>query len=129
MHDHPGRLSSSPLAVRFPGGARFDLGLFEFALTPLLIAVVVLVARRTRRPGAVSASLALAYAVLRFPLDALRATDLGAASDPRYAGLTPGQWASLALLGLAAYLLSHAWGHPLMGEPARDSREGSPPSA
>lgn len=113
-HDHPGRRTTSLLAVNFPanyppppeqpfGGPRFDLGLLEFALTPLLIALVVLVARRTRRPGMIAGALAVAYPLVRFPLDFLRATDLGMDSDPRYAGLTPAQWACLGLLlaGLA----------------------------
>ncbi len=91
-HDHLGRLTDSALGVRFAGGARFDLGLIEFALTPLLIALVVVVGRRTRRPGMVTGALAVAYSAMRFPLDFLRATDLGAESDPRYGGLTPAQW-------------------------------------
>ena len=106
VHDHPGRLTTSPLGVQFPGGARFDLGLVEFALTPLLIALVVVVGRRTRRPGVVAGALAVTYAAMRFPLDFLRATDLGPESDPRYAGLTPAQWACIAMLTLGAWMLS-----------------------
>jgi phosphatidylglycerol:prolipoprotein diacylglycerol transferase len=111
VHDHPGRLTDSALGVRFAGGTRFDLGLIEFALTPLLIALVVLVGRRTRRPGMVTGALAVAYALMRFPLDFLRATDLGAESDPRYGGLTPAQWACLATVALGLFALARARTH------------------
>lgn len=107
VHDHPGRLSHSWFAVDFgqhpPGGVRFDLGLIEFLLTPLLILTVMLVARATTRQGAVIASLCLAYAPIRFGLDFLRAGP-GEGGDPRYGGLTPGQWACFILLGLGVYL-------------------------
>ncbi len=122
-HDHPGRLTDSPLAVRFPpdwppppehpfGGPRYDLGLMEFALTPLLIALVVLVARRSRKPGMITGALAVAYPIVRFPLDFLRATDLGPDSDPRYGGLTPAQWVCIALLGAGVWMLTAARRHP-----------------
>ncbi len=118
-HDHKGRLTDSALAVRFPDGARYDLGLVEFALTPLLMAVVVTVARRDRRPGMISAALAVVYALMRFPLDFLRATDLpGDEGDPRYGGLTPGQWASVGTLLFGVWLYRKARGHAPL-EPAK----------
>ncbi len=106
VHDHPGRLTDSPLGVRFPGGTRYDLGLIEFALTPLLIALVVIVSRRTRRPGMIAGALAVAYSLMRFPLDFLRATDLGPESDPRYGGLTPAQWACIGVTALGCWVLA-----------------------
>lgn len=112
VHDHPGHLSDSPLAVRFPDGARFDLGLIEFALTPLLIALVVVVSRRTRRPGMIAGVLAVAYPLVRFPLDFLRATDLGPEGDPRYAGLTPAQWACFGFIALGVAILAEARKQP-----------------
>lgn len=108
VHDHPGHLTSSPLGVRFPEGARYDLGLIEFALTPLLIALAVYVSRRTRRPGTIAGVMAIAYPVMRFPLDFLRATDLGTDGDPRYAGLTPAQWACFGFVALGAAILAEA---------------------
>ena len=107
VHDHPGLRSTAWLALDFPGGPRFDLGLLELLCTPLLVAVVVLVAARTRRPGAVSGALALTYPLVRFPLDFLRATDLDG-GDARYLGLTPAQYACVALVGLGAWLLARA---------------------
>ena len=32
-HDHPGMLSDAWFAVQYPGGGRFDLGLYEMLLT------------------------------------------------------------------------------------------------
>jgi phosphatidylglycerol:prolipoprotein diacylglycerol transferase len=112
VHDHPGRLSDSPLAVRFPGGARFDLGLLEFLATPLLIALVVWVSRKTSRPGMISGALCVAYALVRFPMDFLRATDLGPEGDRRYAGLTPAQYACLGGVVLGAWVLHRARRNP-----------------
>lgn len=135
VHDHPGRLTDSPLGVRFlgripvhgglplPDGIRFDLGLAEFALTPLLIATVVLVGRRTRRPGMVTGALSVVYAIIRFPLDSLRATDLGPESDPHYGGLTPGQWGCLVALAFGVWILAISRRHPPLPEP----QPASPP--
>jgi len=130
VHDHPGHLTQSVLAVRFPAGPRYDLGLMEFALTPLLIALVVLVSRRTRRPGTIAGALAVAYPLLRFPLDFLRATDLGSDGDLRYAGLTPAQWACFGFVAVGVAILAEArkqppWEH----SPARPYTLGSAPSS
>lgn len=114
-HDHKGRLTDSWLAVRFPDGPRFDLGLIEWCFTPFLCLLVVWVGHRTRRPGAVSGALAVTYALIRFPLDFLRATDLGTESDVRHLGLTPGQWACFATMGFGLWALNHARTH---GPPA-----------
>ena len=100
VHDHPGRLTSFPLAVAFPGGARHDLGLYDalvlFGLTALLYSL------RRRFAGSLLAILALGYGLSRFFLDFLRATDVPYA-DARYFGLTPAQYvaAGLVLYGLA----------------------------
>jgi phosphatidylglycerol---prolipoprotein diacylglyceryl transferase len=106
VHDHPGRLTDFPLAVAFPGGARHDLGLYE-ALLLASLAVVLLVVRRrvgAPRPGLLMGLLAVGYAVPRFFLDFLRATDLPGA-DGRYFGLTPAQYVTLGLLALGLWLL------------------------
>jgi len=103
VHDHVGRLSDFPLAIRFPGGARHDLGLYEllYTLLVLLPAVLVLV-RRPRLPGAVIAWLALLYAPARFLGDFLRNTDLPGA-DVRYAELTFAQYCCIALAGVGSF--------------------------
>jgi len=45
-HDHPGRLTSSQLGVRFPSGTRFDLGLLEFLAALLICALFVILKQR-----------------------------------------------------------------------------------
>lgn len=156
-HDHPGRLSSSILAMRFSDGQRLDCGLLELFATPVLILlVVVLTSSKTGGatslhsprmehasppqeskvgkvtgehstppssvispsaphptrtafpkhppPGQLTGSMAVAYSLVRFPLDFLRATDLPR-SDPRHLGLTAAQWVMLAVFVAGAALL------------------------
>jgi phosphatidylglycerol:prolipoprotein diacylglycerol transferase len=58
----------------------------------------------------------VAYAPVRFVLDFLRVPEgdpnFPGASDPRYAGLTPAQWACFLALGYGAYLLKGSIGKP-----------------
>ncbi len=114
-HDHPGMASNAWFAVQYPGGGRFDLGLYEMILTvPLAIAFLYL--RRKPRPwGFYLGAMAIAYAPVRFALDFLRvdqpiaeANGLTAAVDPRYAGLTPAQWACFGLLAIGGSLFIRA---------------------
>jgi phosphatidylglycerol:prolipoprotein diacylglycerol transferase len=108
-HDHPGLLSDSWLAVRYPGGGRFDLGLLEMLLTiPLMLAFLWL-AKKPRPWGFFSAIACISYAPLRFALDFLREHDavpgdVHGAIDPRYFFLTPAQWECFAMLGLGLAL-------------------------
>lgn len=121
VHDHPGRLSDSFLAVAYPGGPRLDLGLLELLLTPILVIAVVLVGRRTRRPGAILMTLTLLYPLLRFPLDFLRAPP-SEGGDVRYLGLTPGHYAAIALFSFGLLLW---WRMRRLAEPDRgQSRAG-----
>jgi phosphatidylglycerol---prolipoprotein diacylglyceryl transferase len=128
VHDHPGVMSDSFLAVNFPDGARFDLGLLELMLTPLLILAVIIVGRRTKRSGAIVATIALVYPVLRFPLDFLRAPYVDG-GDIRYFGLTPGHYAAIGLFFVGLYLLwrvrhlpvPQEGKQPQRGKPARRS--------
>jgi phosphatidylglycerol:prolipoprotein diacylglycerol transferase len=111
-HDHPGLLSDSWLAVRYPGGARFDLGLLEMLLTiPLMLAFLHL-ARKPRPWGFFAAIACISYAPLRFALDFLRERDpvpgdIHGAIDVRYFYLTPAQWECFAMLTLGVLLLRH----------------------
>lgn len=107
-HDHPGKLTSFFLAVKYPvdqyGGTRFDLGLLE-ALWAMGVALTFAILRRKRRPvGIYVTILTVAYAPVRFGLDFLRAYDL-AGADPRYGGLTPAQWGCMAALAAGIGLL------------------------
>lgn len=110
-HDHPGRLSTSLLAVRFPDGPRFDCGLLEWLATPLLLALVLTLSRSARRPGALAAAVGLSYGALRLALDSLRAQDLPT-SDARLAGWTFAQWSCLPLLAASAWLAVRAASRP-----------------
>lgn len=109
-HHHAGRLSTFVLAVRYPKGARHDLGLYE-ALVALTLFVALLLFERTyqgRRPGLISGSALLFYGLARFVLEFLRADDIeiiGRHSDPRYASLTGVQYAALAMMGMGVWLL------------------------
>ena len=104
-HDHPGRLTSFFLAVRYPGGSRHDLGFYELLFTIVIAVVLFRYARRPRVPGRVIGLFATMYAPVRFSLDFLRATDY-ARPDERYAGLTPAQWACIACLATGVWLLT-----------------------
>jgi phosphatidylglycerol:prolipoprotein diacylglycerol transferase len=101
VHDHIGTPSSFPLAIRFPGGARHDLGFYELLYTVLVLVPAVLVlGRRARPPGASIVVLALLYAPARFLGDFLRQTDLPGA-DARFFGLTGAQYGCVVLAAVA----------------------------
>jgi phosphatidylglycerol:prolipoprotein diacylglycerol transferase len=101
VHDHLGRRTAFPLAIRFPDGPRHDLGFYELLYTVLvLVPAVAVLTRRRRPPGTTLAVVALLYAPARFLGDFLRQVDLPGA-DPRYLGLTLAQYgcAQLAAVG------------------------------
>lgn len=111
VHDHPGELSDAWFAVQYPGGGRLDLGLLELVLVvPIALAFLIL-QRRAWPWGFFIATLSLTYAPVRFWLDYHRVRDpariLGhwVTPDVRYVGLTPAQWACLALFAFGAVLL------------------------
>jgi phosphatidylglycerol:prolipoprotein diacylglycerol transferase len=108
-HDHPGMLSDAWFAVQYPGGGRFDLGLYEMILTiPLAITFLVLM-KKPRPPGFFIGLMCLAYAPSRFALDFLRVHEgeYGQA-DPRYGALTPAQWACLLVVGVGLWFAYRA---------------------
>ncbi len=111
-HDHPGALSDAWFAVQYPMGrgyiGRFDLGLYEFFFTLLMLIAFLLLWRRPRPYGFFLGWMCAIYAPVRFVLDFFRAPDDGAVlgADPRYGGLTPAQWACFGLLGLGLYFVN-----------------------
>ncbi len=121
VHDHPGALSNAWYAVRYPidqlaSGyqGRIDLGFIEFALTiPLALACHLLWKKQPLRPNGFYVGLTLtAYAPVRFLLDFLRISPNEPGhveADPRYAGLTPAQWACFAALACGLYYLLKTW--------------------
>ncbi|HNQ66076.1 MAG TPA: prolipoprotein diacylglyceryl transferase [Smithella sp.] len=108
IFDHPGQLSDFFLAFQQPGGARHNLGFYEFLLTLLVLFPVTLVLHRLQaRPGSYTAAVLILYTPVRFFLDFLR-LDAAQNGDIRYGALTPGQYGSMILfvLGVAiAYRL------------------------
>jgi phosphatidylglycerol:prolipoprotein diacylglycerol transferase len=108
IFDHPGQLSDFFLAFQQPGGARHNLGFYEFLLTLLVLFPVTLVLHRLQaRPGSYTAAVLILYTPVRFFLDFLR-LDAAQNGDIRYGVLTPGQYGSMILfvLGVAiAYRL------------------------
>jgi phosphatidylglycerol:prolipoprotein diacylglycerol transferase len=101
IHDHPGRLTDFFLAVNFPTGARYDLGLMDSLLAFAIFGILLFV--RRRRADKVNFPILgfSIYAFVRFFLDFLRAEDVSIA-DARYLYLTPAQW---GIIGFFAVLL------------------------
>ena len=114
IHDHPGRISDFFLATEMkvlPIGqmhyviqARHELGLYDGLLSALIWLGFWLSDRRPRFHGFFLGWMCVAYALPRFFLDYLRATDLSMA-DTRYAGLTPAQYGSIILVLLGGWIL------------------------
>jgi phosphatidylglycerol:prolipoprotein diacylglycerol transferase len=132
VHDHPGAPSNLWFAVRYPGGGRFDLGLYEMLFAVLVMIATLWLARKPRPPGFFVGITMLAYAPVRFALDFLRASvaDRGVAeTDPRYLQLTPAQWACFLMAAGAVYLLVRACNSSEAGtDPFRNALEGVDPA-
>jgi len=122
VHDHPGAVAAAgaPLAVAFPSAIaaatdgpgersvfgpitfiqghfpRYDLGLLELMFAFVLASALALTWRKRLATGTYIVVVCLSYAPVRFMMDFLRIRDVQGA-DPRYAGLTPAQWACLVL--------------------------------
>lgn len=111
-HDHLGIASTHWLAVRFPDGSRFDVGLLEWLAMVLIAGSFALLDRR-RWPSGFFLGLFLAlYGPVRFGLDTLRI------GESRYGGWTPAQYVALLATGAGVALLvslfRRRWG--LVGE-------------
>ncbi len=98
-----------PLAMEFPerwgGGIRHNLGFYEAIIWAGIVVVFVILGRKPRRRGLYLWLLPLIYGPLRFFLDFLRAHpgEVSFGGDPRYLGLTPAQYTSLAFIALGIY--------------------------
>ncbi len=104
VHDHPGVLTSFPLAVRFPDGPRHDLGLYEAIVLFAIGALLWAFHRRDVLRGRLLAVLALLYGIARFLLDFLRARpgDVPYA-DGRIHGLTFAQYFAVLLVAWSVW--------------------------
>jgi phosphatidylglycerol:prolipoprotein diacylglycerol transferase len=99
IHDHPGTLSSSLLAVQYPGGARLDHGLLLALFGFGLFGIFWLLRRRFREKmiGFFLPLFLVVYGTVRFCLDFFRAYDLPG-SDVRYGLFTPAQYGCVLLI-------------------------------
>jgi phosphatidylglycerol---prolipoprotein diacylglyceryl transferase len=88
-HDHPGIESSHWLAVDYPGGPRFNLGLLELLFVIGVGLLFVALDRRQRWCGFYLTAFLLVYGSFRIALDLLHET------RPEHLGLGADQWGGL----------------------------------
>lgn len=130
-HDHPGRLAESFLfvAVKYPDGVRYDLGLIEALYAIALTLTLLVLSRRPRRIGTYVAIGAITYAPFRFALDFLRLPASVHGGDERYLGLTPAQYGVVLIFIAGIYLARRAWNAPYTVEKAPEVLAVVPPAA
>jgi phosphatidylglycerol:prolipoprotein diacylglycerol transferase len=106
VHDHPGMYTSAsnPLAVAYPDGPKYDLGMLEMMFAVVVSLICVILWRRKTRVGTYVVLTTLLYAPVRFVMDFLRIRD-GGDADIRYVGLTMAQWSCVALFLLGLSIL------------------------
>jgi phosphatidylglycerol:prolipoprotein diacylglycerol transferase len=142
VHDHQGMKAPVGhfLAVMYPAQTphsekfeliygnvpRFDLGLLEMLFTVILATLLALTWRRKLTTGSYIAAVALSYAPVRFAMDFLRVRDMENA-DPRYAWLTPAQWACMALFALGVFMVFKIVGYRKSGVDPLDKLNAPPP--
>lgn len=98
VYREAGRLAELPLPSQLAGMGYHDLGWYEFLYTLLVIDPAFLLLDRSPRPaGYFAACFVVLYVPARFLSDFLRVGDV------RYLGLTPGQYAGLLLFPAALY--------------------------
>ena len=121
-HDHPGSETKFFLGVDYPCPVphcfnmgdklwyvgdqfrRHDLGLYE-AISAASLATFYFISERFKpRVGYFVAAIATFYGPVRFALDYLR-IDKVRGADPRYLGLTPAQYAAVAVIGIGIALI------------------------
>jgi phosphatidylglycerol:prolipoprotein diacylglycerol transferase len=100
-HDHPGIRTSSWLAVQYPGGPRFDLGLMDCFLAIAIAILFLNLDRRNRIPGFFFVAFLGLYGPARLLLDELRVED-------RWLGLASGQYGAIIVTATALFLW-RAW--------------------
>jgi len=94
-----GRLAELPPPAELAKMAFHDLGWYEFLYTLfVMVPAFLLLDRKTRPPGFYLIAFPLLYVPARFFLDFLRV------NDARYHGLTPGQYAGIAVFLAAVFL-------------------------
>ena len=135
-HDHPGVRSDGWLAVRFPEGSRYDLGLLEAGFSAAIAILFLVLSRRGRVRGFYLGLFFSLYGPFRFLLDRLHE------SPPRYGAWTLDQYGAAAstLAGVTIVIGSAAGncrlsvpGCPVVPEPEPrtpcSARRGQRPNA
>ena len=98
--DHPGPTTDFALAFQQADGTSVhNLGFYELLLMLAICTLFLILKARPRFSGFWMCLLWLIYSPFRFGMDVFRALDM------RYAGLTPGQWAAVAMFLAAAGLM------------------------
>ena len=93
IHDHPGTLSNSLLAVKYPDGqSRHDHGLYLSLIGFATGILFLILNRKNRRPGFWIGTYMVIEGITRIILDFYRL------ADARYFGLTPTQYLAIPLL-------------------------------
>jgi len=123
-HDHPGAVTTFPLAISLESGAALDyiggvyaaaglqlpnaaptmgfhdLGLYELLFLALVVVPLFALWDRRRQPaGFYLAAFAALYLPVRFWLDTLRV------ADARYVGLTPAQWVAALIMAALPFVV------------------------
>ncbi len=101
IHDHPGTLAYAFkwLAVKYPDGPRYDLGMLLGIFDFMLFGIFLLLLRKPRKDGFYFALFMIVYGPVRFLLDFLRVI------DARYYGLTPAQYGSALLFFAGLFVM------------------------
>jgi phosphatidylglycerol:prolipoprotein diacylglycerol transferase len=98
-HDHPGFRTTSWLAVRYPGGSRYDLALLELIAIFVLLALFRMWARFGWPAGSYLGVVLVLYPAFRLWLDTLHEHPV------RYWGISLDQLASAACLAVGLAIL------------------------
>jgi phosphatidylglycerol:prolipoprotein diacylglycerol transferase len=110
-HDHPGRHSGSWLAVQFPDGPRYDLGLLEMLASLAVACTFAVLGRQPRPPGFFLRWIVLCGPI-RVALDFLRENPAG------FRGLTADRIGGAALTAAGVWIVIHAR-KPAASRPSR----------
>jgi phosphatidylglycerol:prolipoprotein diacylglycerol transferase len=98
IHDHVGRASTSWLAVRFPSGPAYDLGVLEFLLLIPMSLLFEVLGRRPMPPGWFFGLFGVLYGGLRAWLETLQAYPVTWGPKAGIAGIATGLagWIAMA---------------------------------
>jgi len=97
-HDHKGLWTTSWIAVRFPEGSRYDLGLIEFVFLIGMTAVFWALDRKPRPVGFFFVLYTVAYGGFRIWLDTLHADPLRYYEGATYVAIGLVSWALIWIL-------------------------------